>query len=296
MNSSLIIFSLLFSLSTIANDKKDSQQQNKKESYQKDKPYYRGHQKPVSAFDIIPLNSPVKETTARFLLKVPSGFDIDEVMYKVKNASRLFEKDQPHKKINLVDGPEGKELRIAVSKLPPGFFQLFVKVRDRKHREYDYKNKYKDHAMFVVDNSLQVPLPDSKKNDATIAGVDSDNDGIRDDIQRWINEEYSSQPKLKLAIKQVAMGMQLALTSVDNKEQSIAAANKVSNDMVCMASIIGANETYKMISEINAKLLNTKNRHYAEIKSNSNYSGQTWELPNTPEAEKALCSFNPDNF
>ena len=138
-----------------------------------------------SLFDVISLNSPVKESTVRFLLKVPNGFEINEVKYKVKSASRLFEKDQLHQKINLIDGIQGKELHISVSKLPPGFYQLFVKVRDRNNKEYDYKNKYKDHAMFVIDSSLQVPMPDSKLNDKTIAGIDSDSDGIRDDIQRW---------------------------------------------------------------------------------------------------------------
>ncbi|WP_408096153.1 hypothetical protein ACJVC5_14030 [Peredibacter sp. HCB2-198] len=37
-----------------------------------------------------------------------------------------------------------------------------------------------------------VQMPDPVKNDATIAGVDSDNDGIRDDIQVWIDTHVYS--------------------------------------------------------------------------------------------------------
>lgn len=216
----LISIFLLFSFSSIANEKKDSQQQKLKDFLQRYKPFYRGHPSPESVIDVIPLNSPVKESTAKFLLKVPQGFDIDEVKYKVRNASCLFEKDQPHQKINLLDGPEGKELRISVSKLPPGFYQLFVKVRDRKNKEHEYKSKFKDHAMFIVDKSLEVPRPDPKKSDATIAGVDSDHDGIRDDIQRWINERFSSRPRTKLAMRGLAMGMQLELISSSDLKQS----------------------------------------------------------------------------
>jgi hypothetical protein len=254
------------------------------------------HNNAPSIFDVIPLNSPVKVSTAKFLLKVPNGFDIDEVRYRVRNASRLFEKDQPHQKINLIDGPQGKELHISVSKLPPGFYQLFVKVRDRKNKEHEFKTKFKDHAMFAVDSSLQVPLPNPKINDKTVAGVDSDGDGIRDDIQRWINEDFSSQPKIKMAVKQMAMGMQLDLLSATDKALSLVTSRKVLSDMDCLNFIVGIDEQIKIRKELESKMLNTKERHYAEIKSNANFSGQSFTVPIAEEDQKSLCSFNPDNF
>jgi len=70
-----------------------------------------------SVFDMIPLNSPVKVSTAKFLLKVPNGFEVDEVKYRVRNASRLFDKDQPHQKIDLIDGPQGVVFNIKLSSL-----------------------------------------------------------------------------------------------------------------------------------------------------------------------------------
>lgn len=281
----------LMSLAAFSDSDKERRNERKD-----DKKELRGYPKPLSVFDVIPLNSPVKVSTAIFLLKVPNGFDIDEVRYRVRNASRLFEKDQPHQKINLIDGPQGKELHISVSKLPPGFYQLFVKVRDRKNKEHDYKNKYKDHAMFVVDSSLQVPVPDPKLNDKTVAGVDSDGDGIRDDIQRWINEEYASQPKVKMAMREIAMGRQLDLLSVSNKEQSIISGKKYLNDRTCLKYILGIDERSRLTRELETKLLNTKDRLYADIKANANFSGQAWDAPSSPEEEKALCSFNPDNL
>lgn len=271
------------------------QDKNHKQKEEKEK-REKNHPKALSVFDVIPLNSPVKESVAKFLLKVPNGFDIDEVRYRVRNASRLFEKDQSHQNINLIDGPQGKELHISVSKLPPGFYQLFVKVRDRKNKEHEFKTKFKDHAMFVVDSSLQVPLPDSRLNDKTVAGVDSDRDGIRDDIQRWINEEYASQPKVKMAMRQIAMGRQLDLLSVANREQSIIVSRKVLDNNNCLYSIVGTDAGAKMIRELKSKLLNTKDRLYAEIKANSNFSGQAYESPNTPEGDTALCTFNPDSL
>lgn len=288
-----LIFAIvtLLSLSAFSDSNKE-----KKDTKKDEKKELERHPRPVSVFDVIPLNSPVKESIARFLLKVPTGFEIDEVKYKVKNASRLFEKNQSHQKINLINGPQGKELHISVSKLPPGFFQLFVKVKDKKQNDHEYKNKYKDHVMFVVDESLQVPMPNEKLNDKTIAGVDSDADGIRDDIQRWINEDFADKPKVKMAMKQIAMGMQLALISAPNKIQSIIATRKVLNDMDCLNYVVGIDMQIKVRKTLESKMLNTKDRHYAKIMANDNFSGQNFTVPMAEEDEKTLCSFNPDNF
>lgn len=269
----------------------DSDKENHKDKKKSEK-----HPKALAIFDVIPLNSPVKGSIARFLLQVPVGFAIDEVKFKVRNAGRIFEKVSDHKKINLIDGPQGKELQISVSKLPPGFYQLFVKVKDQKRKEHEYKNKYKDHVMFVVDESLQVPMPNATINDKTVAGVDSDGDGIRDDIQRWINEKYATQPKVKMTMKQMAMGMQLALLSVANKEQSIVTSKKYLNDLTCAFYTVGVDAAAKLKRELKSKILNTKDRHYADIKVSANFSGQSHDLPSTPEEEKALCAFNPDSL
>ena len=283
MNKLLSIVLILFSLSAIADNRNDKRHRNHKPN-------------PHCIFDVIPLNSPIKESIGRFLIKMPERFDIDEVSYQVKNSGRIFEKPRAYQKINLVEGPEGKELRINVSKLPPGFYQLLVKIRDRSRKEHHFKTKFKDHAMFVVDSSLQVPMPDPKKNDATIAGVDSDNDGVRDDIQRWINEEFNSQPKMKAAVRQVAMARQLDLLSVDDKLKSVESGKKLLESHGCIYFINGIDEGARVSREMKERYLNTKDRLYAEIKANANFSGQAYESPNTPEGNKQLCAFDPDSL
>lgn len=251
---------------------------------------------PDSVFDVIPLNSPVKESVARFVIKTPDSFKTEEVSYQVKNSGRIFEIPRTYQKVSLIAGPEGAELRIDVSKFSPGFYQLRVKIKDKSKKEHDFKTKYKDHAMFIVDRSSEVPMPDPKKNNATIAGIDSDGDGIRDDIQIWINKEFQAQPKVQMAMRQIAMGRQLDLLSIENREQSILVSKNVLNNTSCLFFVIGLDTGAKLIREIESKLLNTKDRLYAEIKSNENFSGQAYELPRTAEEEKALCSFNPDSF
>lgn len=287
----LILF-LVFSFPTFIFADSSKDKLKNKEPQSNEKINFANHPIPLSSFDVIPLNSPVRESVAKFLLKTPNGFEIDEVRYKIRNANHLFDKDSPHQKISLVDGANGKELNISISKLPPGFYQLYVKIRDRKNKEHEYKTQYKNYAKFVIDNSLQVPMPNEKENNKTIAGIDSDGDGIRDDVQRWINEEFSTNSEIKSAIRQIAIGKQMDLLNSANREQSILISKKVLDSNHCLYSLTGLSKGAKIIRELNSKLLNTKERIYAEVKANSNFSGQAYDLPVTKEDELALCDFD----
>lgn len=292
MNSIAVIIIVLLSFSAIANEKKNENYKREKKQEVRKKYYPES----LAMFDVTPLNAPVKESVAKFLLKVPNGFDIDEVYYQVRNAGRIFEKVKPHQKINLINGPQGKELQISISKLPSGFYQLFVKVRDRQNREHEYKNKYKDHVIFVVDHSLEVLMPNEKLNNKTIAGIDSDGDGIRDDIQRWINETYSDQPQIKMSMRQMAMGKQLELLSVADRTQSIAASKKYLLGMDCLGIFVSTDAMSSLLHELDSRMLNTKDRLDADIKSNSNFSGQSISLPNNGEEELSHCDFDLYSF
>lgn len=257
-----------------------------------DKRELKEHPKPLSVFDVIPLNSPVKESVAKFLLKVPNGFEIDEVKYKIQNANHRFERETSHQKINLVNGPQGKELQIPISKLSPGFYKLYVKVIDRKRKEHVYHSRFRDHAKFAIDQTLEVKMPDPKINNATLLGVDSDNDGIRDDVQRWINENYSATPEIKLAIKQFGTEVQSSLNAASDKNVSIQASFKLINAQVCYSEISRQQGTpSKQVKEnrkkVEALYLNTRTRIEAFIKSNENFNGQTGFIPSREEA----CNF-----
>lgn len=245
-----------------------------------------------SSFEIIPLNSPVKDALAKFLIKVSNDNKIEDVSVRIKNANHLFEKDKPYKKMNVVDVKGGKELHIQVSSLPPGFYQVFVKLKSHKKIEYSNKNKYKNYVRLIIEGANKVAAPDERENNRTVKGVDSDNDGIRDDIQRWIDEEFSSQPDVRLGMRQIAIANQLELLTVANREQSIIASRKLLDSINCLGSIVGTDAATKYQREHDAKLLNTKDRLNANIKSNSNFSGQAYELKNSKEEERALCDFD----
>jgi len=185
-----------------------------------------------SDFSIIPLNSPVKEAFARFKVELPNGYAPDEIKIKIVNTSEL-RKDQ--KKFNSVI-LSGSEIRILVSKLPPGFYRLYVKLKDKKNNsEKIYSSAFHDFVRFAIDDSLEVAGPDPKINNATLAGVDSDNNGIRDDIQRFINQTYPDE-NIKLALKQAANTWQNFFTDVTNEDNAKYYTDKHAEDLRCLLS------------------------------------------------------------
>lgn len=241
-----------------------------------------------SVYEITPINSPVKGSVGKFSLKLPAGFEVENVKVKLVNANDLKKDQKKFEDISVI----GNELNVGVSKLPPGFYQLHVRFIDNKSKkEHVYKTKYHDFVKFIIDESMQVPMPDSSKNDETIAGIDSDNDGIRDDIQRWINEEFSSSMKTRLAVKQYAVLKQAELISSANKGQSIIAVKNSFHALDCLDSIVGHQNEIKIVSELKEKLLNTKDRLYANMQANQSFSGQIIS-PTVGEAASSECYFD----
>ncbi len=55
------------------------------------------------------------------------------------------------------------------------------------------------------------PKPDQQENDKTIAGIDANNNTIRDDVERAIFEKYPNSPKTRAGMLQYAQALQLGL-------------------------------------------------------------------------------------
>ncbi len=126
------------------------------------------------------------------------------------------------------------------------------------------------------------PAPDQAENDATVAGIDKNNNGIRDDVELAIFEKYPDSAKIRAAELQYAMAMQLMLTKVTNTETWIAAAEEVSRGNACIGDTV-PNRDFSVYQtrykEVEKFVLNTTIRKTAEDKA---YDFTTsFGLPNT---------------
>jgi hypothetical protein len=261
------------------------------------------------------LNSPVKERLANFRLTLPAGITASKANYrfeekkahskeekqagKDKKEAPTFKVNKEWREIALITTPQGEEARLPVSELPPGGYEIEFKVsRSWKEkiqnvfrREKDDAESLKGEVEFSIDASLEVPDP-GPAGKVTLAGIDSDNDGVRDDVQRWIAENFGNSLKTKAAMKQQAEMSQLKLMSAEDRQKSIAATYKGFKAQHCLWSIRGIDEAELLSKKLIALQLNTDSRIRADIKTSANFNGQSWEAQSN-EQHKLDCAFNP---
>lgn len=257
------------------------------------------YQKPQkSEFDLIPLNAPIKESVAKFLLKTPAGFDIQQIAYLLLSSTDLIEKNRNYSVAKLIIGPKGKELHIPMANYKSGFYKLFVKVKTKKtgDEEHHYRSAYHDYAKFSYEKSLKVPAPDPEINDSTLLGIDSDNNEIRDDVQIWINQTYNPTafPSTNNALKQITRHHQLAIKNYLDKEVAVPYYLKALEGLECIMWIKhNGHSSYK---DLQTKFLNTPERIKAFMKVDSYRDGseRPENISQTKTTERhQFCEFTP---
>jgi len=142
-----------------------------------------------------------------------------------------------------------------------------------------------------VDDTGLPPDP-GEAGKATLAGVDSDGDGLRDDVQRYIALTYQDSEKVKASLTQQAKMMQDALLESGNKEKSIRNAEKSSNSSACLSYVFGSLEAKRAARDkLNLIILNTDERNYAYIAYNEQLGGEVFF--SVPYNERAsACEFD----
>ena len=101
--------------------------------------------------------------------------------------------------------------------------------------------------------------PDQVLNDATVAGIDTNNNFIRDDVELAIFEKYPNSAKIRAAELQYAQALQLELTQVFNSESLIATIRKQSFAYNCLNKVDSSNFDDNQ-KEIKSIVLNNKIR------------------------------------
>lgn len=133
------------------------------------------------------------------------------------------------------------------------------------------------HLSVVVHNEPVPPDP-GLAGHTTLAGIDADSDGVRDDIQRYLISTYLSDSRLRAAIRQHAVATQ-ALVTTTNDLVSLDQARRRAND--CLEYIVGANQGRLLAADVTAEVLNTLERSRAYADAIQMNSGRVYRL--TPE-------------
>ena len=143
-------------------------------------------------------------------------------------------------------------------------------------------------------NSGFVLPPDpGKVGKEPLLGIDTDGDGVRDDIQRYIYLTYPDDKKLRLGLTYYAIEFQGVLKDANDREAAYDHANKMARHGECLWYLKGE-EAIDICRALRAKILNTRERSMAYIKYSDNLGGRI--ISGAPRKEwKDSCSFDVDN-
>jgi hypothetical protein len=164
-------------------------------------------------------------------------------------------------------------------------------------------NTLKLNITWVVNGHTLPPEPDKTLNDSTLLGIDTNDNGVRDDVERWIYTNYEDKHPIHIDIgMQAARGYKLVL---ETPEKARAIYHEVDKAAYCEvyykidAELVG--ESLLITEDIDSQYFrhqiyfNTKERLDAYLQYDTLLSGYTYSLPNI-EDEKKACNFNTDKY
>ncbi|MHC4320715.1 MAG: hypothetical protein ACYST3_00370 [Planctomycetota bacterium] len=146
----------------------------------------------------------------------------------------------------------------------------------------------------LADNGVVLPPDPGEEGKVTLLGIDSDGDGVRDDIQRYIYFTYPDEEKLRLGLTYYAKELQGVLADAVDREAAYEHAIKMTRHSECLWYIMNMDEQIIDIEgALLAEILNTHDRSIAYITYSDNLGGKI--IMSSPQKEwKDSCSFDVD--
>ncbi len=112
-----------------------------------------------------------------------------------------------------------------------------------------------------VDGTNLPPEPSPNEVDATVAGVDANANGIRDDVELALFKKYPDNIALRAAALQYAMSEQRFLVAVNNFETWIASDAEASRAIRCAKSVSESRtEAIQLLEYVDDVTFNTDQR------------------------------------
>jgi len=147
---------------------------------------------------------------------------------------------------------------------------------------------------WAEDDGLLANLPPDPgaAGKATLAGIDSDGDGVRDDVQRWIALTYPNSQKTRAALTQNAKAIQQFLLGSANSANSYKNALQMGRVIDCL-SYVRPNDSYSIAIEEKSLMLNTTVRSRAWLQADHHLSGKMFKGLDFADWKKG-CNFKPD--
>jgi hypothetical protein len=166
----------------------------------------------------------------------------------------------------------------------------------------DDSTKYSCKGGDIVNGYMLPPCPDEKLNDSTLLGIDSNNNGVRDDVERWLIVKYKDKHRIVTEIGfQTARAAQIIIQDPSKARETtkIMEAAQACNvyftvdadefgDPILIDHTIIVSKDFKSIQ------FNTAERIKAYLDHNRALSGGVYTLPKG--SYKRFCDFDVDGM
>jgi hypothetical protein len=84
------------------------------------------------------------------------------------------------------------------------------------------------------------PMPDRAANNATLAGIDTTGTGVRDDVYRWVFQNYTSTHKRNALVQQAQAFRKIYLTPPQTTSDALVLAKDMHRSAGCIYSYVKA--------------------------------------------------------
>jgi len=156
---------------------------------------------------------------------------------------------------------------------------------------------------WVVNGHTLPPEPDATVNNATLLGVDINNNGVRDDVERWIYKTYKDKHPIYIDIAiQAARGYKLVLEHPEKAKEIYPKVDKATYCegyfRVCVDDSVKNKFSLDRIATspiFIKKIFNNKSRWDAYILFDTLLSGDSYTIPRCKKAIQ-LCDFNTSKY
>ncbi|HFD13896.1 MAG TPA: hypothetical protein ENJ34_01175 [Epsilonproteobacteria bacterium] len=170
-------------------------------------------------------------------------------------------------------------------------------------------NKVHLDITWVVNGHTLPPEPDKALNDSTLLGIDTNNNGVRDDVERWIYDRYRESHPVMIPLKmQAARAYQKIIVDPSKAWETYHIMDDAQNCEWVFTSLsanyfgrkplvlIEPEDAIKEDNEMEYIQYNTTQRARAYGNYNQTLSGGVFELEDPSEKWIKNCDFNTTKY
>lgn len=141
-----------------------------------------------------------------------------------------------------------------------------------------------------------LPPDPGAAGEATLAGIDANGNGIRDDVERWIYQTYPDSEKLRQALIQEYYPLQNMIINGDAQDRDAVYddMNELGRAGECL-HYVHPDKPHTISAALKAEIINSGARTEAYFQSSRMLGGGTFSIRH-PNEWKESCRFDPDSL